>query len=66
MSQILATPPKTRTLYYDLHFEKPAIRLNSAVSEAACHVCKKELREGLGLTAKRFDDKLVLVCNLHN
>ncbi|TBR24076.1 MAG: hypothetical protein EPO63_04585 [Candidatus Nitrosotenuis sp.] len=66
MSQILATPPKTRTLYYDLHFEKPTIHLNSTVSEATCHVCKKELKEGLGLTAKRFADKIVLVCDLHN
>ena len=66
MSQILATPSKTRTLYYDLHFEKPAIHLHSTVSEATCHVCKKELTEGLGLTAKKFADKIVLVCDLHN
>ncbi|WKT57569.1 hypothetical protein QVH35_09435 [Candidatus Nitrosotenuis chungbukensis] len=66
MSQILATKPKTQTLYYDLHFTKPEIHLHSTVSEATCHVCKKELGEGLGLTAKRIADKTILVCSLHN
>jgi hypothetical protein len=63
MSQILATKPKT--LYYDLHFAKSEIHLHSTVSEAMCHVCKKELVEGLGLTAKKLADKTVLVCSLH-
>ncbi|QLH08981.1 hypothetical protein [Candidatus Nitrosotenuis sp. DW1] len=66
MSQILATKPKTQTLYYDLHFTKPEIQLHSTASEVTCHVCKKELGEGLGLTAKRITDKTVLVCSLHN
>lgn len=66
MSQILASQPKTRTLYYDMHFEKPAVHLHSTVSEATCHVCKTELKEGLGLTAKRFGDKIILVCDLHS
>ncbi|MBM2852509.1 MAG: hypothetical protein HW420_1056 [Candidatus Nitrosotenuis sp.] len=64
MSQILATKPKT--LYYDLHFTKPSIHLHSTVSEATCYVCKKELKEGIGLTAKRFADRIVLVCSSHN
>jgi len=66
MSQILATKPHTRTLYYDLHFTKPAIHLRSTVSEATCHICKKVLTEGLGLTAKKIADKIVLVCDSHN
>lgn len=66
MSQILATKPKTPTLYSDLNFAKPAIHLHSTANEATCYVCKKELKEGLGLTAKKFTDKIVLVCISHN
>jgi hypothetical protein len=65
MSQILATKPKTRTLYYDLHFTEPEIHLRSTASEATCHVCKKELMDGFGITAKKLADKTVLVCSLH-
>lgn len=64
MSQILAKP-KPRVLYTEMYFDRPAIHLKSSAVEIACHLCKSELREGIGITAKRIGNSTVFVCSNH-
>ncbi|MDG7049888.1 MAG: hypothetical protein JRZ94_01645 [Nitrososphaerota archaeon] len=64
MSQMLAKP-KSHVLYSEMYFGKPQIRLRSSATEVVCQLCKTELREGIGITAKRMGDRIVFVCSEH-
>ena len=64
MSQILAKP-KSYMLYSDLVFPRPMVHLKSSATEVMCQLCKSELREGVGITAKKMGAKTVFVCSLH-
>jgi hypothetical protein len=65
MSQVLINKPKNAILYSEIYFPRKQSVLRSSVAEASCHICKQELKEGIGLTAKRIGNKTVLVCGLH-
>lgn len=64
MSQMLAKP-KSPVLYSEIYFGKPQINLRSSATEVVCQLCKTELREGIGITAKRMGDRIVFVCSEH-
>ena len=64
MSQMMAKP-KNYLLYSDLVFPRPVIQLKSSATEVVCQLCKSELREGVGITAKKMGAKTVFVCSLH-
>ncbi|AJZ75294.1 hypothetical protein SU86_001590 [Candidatus Nitrosotenuis cloacae] len=57
--------PKSHVLYSEMYFGKPQIHLRSSATEVACQLCKSELREGIGITAKRMGDRIVFVCSEH-
>ena len=65
MSQMLAKP-KSQVLYSEMYFGRPSSVLKSSATEVTCQLCKSELREGIGITAKRIDDRTVFVCSKHN
>lgn len=64
MSQMLAKP-KSHVLYSEMYFGKPQIPLKSSATEVMCTLCKSELREGIGITAKKIGDRTVFVCSIH-
>lgn len=64
MSQMLAKP-KSQILYSELHFDRPQIKLRSSATEVICQLCKSELKDGIGITAKRIGDGIVFVCSKH-
>ena len=64
MSQMLAKP-KSHVLYSEMYFGKPQIHLRSSATEVVCQLCKSELKEGIGITAKRMGDRIVFVCSEH-
>ncbi|MGQ0771375.1 MAG: hypothetical protein ACT4NT_01185 [Nitrososphaerota archaeon] len=66
MSQMLVGRPKSTVLYSEIYFQRKANVLCSSATEATCHLCKQELKEGIRLTAQRVDGSIVLVCELHN
>jgi hypothetical protein len=57
--------PKSRVLYSEMYFGKPQIRLKSSATELVCSLCKSELREGTGITAKKMGSQTVFVCSAH-
>ncbi|MGQ0606488.1 MAG: hypothetical protein ACT4OD_06015 [Candidatus Nitrosotenuis sp.] len=64
MSQMLAKP-KSPVLYSELHFARPQIQLRSSATEVVCQLCKSELREGTGISAKQMGERIVFVCSEH-
>ena len=64
MSQMLVKP-KSQALYSELYFGKPASVLRSSATEVVCGLCKSELKEGTGITAKKMGERLVFVCSEH-
>jgi hypothetical protein len=64
MSQMLAKP-KSHVLYSEMYFGKPQISLKSSATELVCSLCKSELREGTGITAKKMGHRTVFVCGIH-
>jgi hypothetical protein len=57
--------PKSQVLYSEMYFGKPQITLKSSATEVTCQLCKSELQEGIGITAKKIGDRLVFVCSKH-
>jgi len=64
MSQMLAKP-KSHVLYSEMYFGKPQIHLKSSATELVCSLCKSELKEGAGITAKKMGSRTVFVCSIH-
>jgi hypothetical protein len=67
MSQILA-PRQNRNeilLFQDLYFVKKTSALKTAVKEAACSICEKELEDGISITAKIIREKTRFFCQYH-
>lgn len=48
----------------DLYFKHEKKIVKSDVTPLTCHVCKKELN-GISITAKMFDGKMVFLCAHH-
>jgi hypothetical protein len=57
--------PKSHVLYSEMYFGKPRSVLKSSAVEVLCQLCKSELKEGIGITAKKMGDKTVFICSEH-
>ncbi|NDB62498.1 MAG: hypothetical protein EB170_01250 [Nitrosopumilaceae archaeon] len=64
MSQMLARP-KSQVLYSEMYFGAAPSVLKSSAVEVSCQLCKSQLKEGVGITAKRIGDRVVFVCSEH-
>ena len=66
MSQILThAVDSNNILLHDLYFIKKRASLKSAVTEAACMICDKDLGDGVSITAKKIGQKMRLFCQYH-
>jgi len=55
---------KNEFLFQDLYLKKSKSIIKSVVSPLSCYVCKKELN-GISLTAKKVNGKMVFLCSHH-
>ena len=55
---------KNEFLFQDLYLGKNKSIVKSVVTPLSCHMCKRELN-GISITAKSIDGKLVFLCSHH-
>jgi len=63
MSQLVYSGKSS--LIQDFILKTESVFLRTDADEMSCYVCKKEIQDGVSLTAKNLNSKNVMLCEKH-